>query len=712
MACFFYMPTLPTRPFNEPLNPTGNSFLHPEYFSVNTANSKALSNNSHLYDIHKSSIWKVLSPYRGCSTNTGTTVAIICWLYGLWCMNTNLLTIDNMLFAGTAVAAPPVSKPNTINKATQFSPPTDDIPPLPSTPESTTTDNMPPITHNEPVNKPQDFSHTLRKTATTEAPQQDQDRTKPKEQSSASHTAVQPDIVQSRLEQYRQTIQKGKEGLPTITDIKPKAGYELAQLLTNLKADKSPSVTGKAAKSAKSAEIKVLTITDKDQLGLKTVLPETSKGQAGLQTVLSNTSEGTPTADIQPSLVAGGGKNTDKIPISNSTVVPAKAPTNGKNAKELVSDALVDDDSKTTAADEKAATPDTSSVANGQKTLPLVAGGGNKKLTPETSVNDDSKTTTTNEESPTTGKSAIPGNEKTPALNSNFSPIQTKFTENQSQPVVIIPEKSTPVTNKPSDSKAAAPEILSEPSGGNDKGSPRAGNKFSDNPTAKELNLTDIQVSTGQTKNHGSSTSNDSSNPALEQILSHSNPQTTVTEQSTNSAEGAKSSNLPGQTSPNDVSADIGKQIFESIHSSLSQKGQDQQITVRLNPPELGKVFIKFQEQNDQITGLLEVSKAQTRIEIQQALPQIIRTLQDSGIQIKRLEVVLSEEEQPEQEAFRDQSLKNGWAQQQDSTNSYTGENNPDTNGMNEWLTKNNSYQNISELQEALTTDGSINILI
>ncbi len=601
------------------------------------------------------------------------------------------MTIDNMLFAGTAVAAPPVSKPYSINKATQFSPPRDDTPPLPSTPESTTTDNMPPITHNKPANKPQDFSHTLRKTETTEAPREDQDKTKPKEQSPASHTTDQPDIVQSQLEQYRQTIQKGKEDLPTITDINPKAGYELAQLLTNLKADKSLSVTGK------SAESKVLATTDKNQLGLKTIL--------------SKTSEGTPTADTQPSLVAGGGKNTDKIPFLNSTVVPTKAPTNGENAKELVSDALVDDDSKTTATDEKTVTADTSPVANGQKTLPLVAGVINKKLTPETSVDNDSKTNTTNEESPTTGKSAISGNEKTPALNSNFSPIQTKSTENQSQPVVIIPEKSTPVANKPSDSKAATPKILSESSGGNDKESPRAGNKLSDNPIAQKLNVTDVQESTSQTKNHSSSTSNDSSNSDLEQILSHSNPQTTVTEQSTNSAEGAKSFNLPGQTSPSETSADIGKQILDSIHSSLPQKGQDQQITIRLNPPELGKVFIKFQEQNDQITGLLEVSKAQTRIEIQQALPQIIRTLQDSGIQIKRLEVVLSQEEQPEQEAFRDQSLKNGWAQQQDSTNSYTGENNPDTNEMNEWLA-NNSYQNISELQEALTTDGSINILI
>jgi len=561
-------------------------------------------------------------------------------------MNTNLLTFDNMLFAGTAVAAPRASKPNIFTNATQFSPAADDTPQPSNTPESTTTDNTLSIAQNEFTNNStQDFNHTLRKTAVTEAPQQDRDNTKPKEQGPASHKAVQPDIVQGWLAQYRQTVQNGKEGLPTITNIKPKAGYELAQLLTSLKAEKSPPVTGKAAKSV---EIKLLVTTDKGQLGLKTVL--------------SNISEGT--ADTQ----SGQGNNTNKILIPNSNVASTKAPGNGENTKELIPNALVDDDSKTT-----------------------------------------------NEETTMTDKSAIPGNPKTTALNTNFPPVQTKFTEPQSQPVGIAQEKSATIAAKPSDSKSAAPEIFSESSGGNGKESPRAGNKLSDNPTVQELNITAVQVSTGQTKNHGSPTSNDSSNSDLEQILSYNNPQTPVTEQSPSSTEGAKTAALPGQTSPNSVSIGIGKQILESIHSSLSQQGANQEITVRLNPPELGKVFIKFQEQDNQIIGLLEVSKPQTRIEIQQALPQIIQNLQNSGIQIRRLEVVLSEAEQPEQEALKDSAsggLQNGWTQQHDSTNSNMGVNNPDTNGINEWLINNKNYENITELQESLTTDGSINMLI
>ena len=619
-------------------------------------------------------------------------------------MNTNLLTIDNMLFAGTAVAAPPAPRPNAIKKAPQFSPAADDTPPPPNTPEPTTTDNIPAPPSNKPINKlPQEFRHTLRETVMNKTPQKAQDNTKSEKQDPVSAIPSKANPTQSPSAPET-TITLGALVKEVATKMEPKTGCQLAQLIANLKDGKSPPVTGKAAKSP---EIKPLVTTNKGQPGLKTVLPDTSKGQPGPKTVLSNISEDT--ADTQPLPATSGGKNSDKIPISNSTVVPTKGPTNGENTKELMSDALVDDDSKTTAANEKTAMADTSSVANGQKIPPLVAGGGDKKLTLQTPVDDDSKINTTDEEAATTDKSAIPGNEKTPALNSNCPPVQTKFTELQTQPVGTAPEKSTPVANKPSNSKAAAPEMLSESSGGG-KESPRAGNKLSDNPTVQELNVTAVQVSTAQTKNRGSSTSNDSSDSDLEQILSHNNPQTPVTEQSHNSAEGAKAAALPGQTSPSSVSADIGKQILESIHSSLSQKGQDQQITIRLNPPELGKVFIKFQEQDNQITGLLEVSKTQTRIEIQQALPQIIRSLQDSGIQIKRLEVVLSEAEQPEHEALRDQSLHNGWGQQQDSANSSIGENNPDARGINEWLINNNSYENISELQEALITDG-INML-
>jgi flagellar hook-length control protein FliK len=88
-------------------------------------------------------------------------------------------------------------------------------------------------------------------------------------------------------------------------------------------------------------------------------------------------------------------------------------------------------------------------------------------------------------------------------------------------------------------------------------------------------------------------------------------------------------------TSANDTAAAIRDQIFQSVQTSI-QQGQ-REITVHLNPPDLGRVSIKFTEQGKELTGLLEVTNSQTRAEIRQAIPEIIRSLEESGISINGL---------------------------------------------------------------------------
>ncbi len=252
-------------------------------------------------------------------------------------------------------------------------------------------------------------------------------------------------------------------------------------------------------------------------------------------------------------------------------------------------------------------------------------------------------------------------------------------------------------------------ELVPEVPANTGKETTHASNNLSENQSVQKLNVAAVQVSTGQTKDHGASTSNKNASQGFEQMLSHNTPQTLITEQTPAAAKNATTANMPGQNSSSNVSADIGKQILESIHSSISQQGAERQITVRLNPPELGKVSITFRQQDGELTGLMEVSKAQTRFEIEQTLPQIIRNLADSGIQIKRLEVMLSNEEQSGQGTLGNQSMQSGGAHQH---NSGTPGNNPDADESNEWLASNNSYENLYELQEGLITDGSINMLI
>ncbi len=117
------------------------------------------------------------------------------------------------------------------------------------------------------------------------------------------------------------------------------------------------------------------------------------------------------------------------------------------------------------------------------------------------------------------------------------------------------------------------------------------------------------------------------------------------------------------------------------------------------------RVFKWFAE----ITGLLQVDKPQTRDQIQQVLPEIIQNLADSGIVIKRLEVVLTN--QQDQYTLKDQSSTAGqdnWSGQQSSPDPESQRNNTT---YNEWLTTIDNVTEFTESQMQLT-ESSINVLI
>ena len=228
----------------------------------------------------------------------------------------------------------------------------------------------------------------------------------------------------------------------------------------------------------------------------------------------------------------------------------------------------------------------------------------------------------------------------------------------------------------------------------------------------KVVNTNEFQTSTDQPEAQNRPTENYNLKQHITQLHIQNNNPTPIIQQSITSAEDTQPSPLPEQPPPDVTSVDVSKQVLESIQSSLMHRTGDQQITVRLNPPELGKVFIKFQEQNSELTGLLEVNKAETRIEIEQALPQMIRDLADCGIQIRRLDVMLSEENRSGYGTLQDPSLQNNGPYEQDSADSQTQDNDLYSNGMSDWLPNSESYQQITEPQEILINDRSVNVLI
>jgi len=319
--------------------------------------------------------------------------------------------------------------------------------------------------------------------------------------------------------------------------------------------------------------------------------------------------------------------------------------------------------------------------------------------------------------------------QKTAILNYSFHPVQGKSLGLSSavrrggqrmdteQKTMIGPENSAVIAKKLVDS-ASLVKSTNPPLGGPGRthckrpseplDSSKA--KSSDNPelnvTRLQTCLTTVKISTGQNKG------GDSCSPKAGRFA-------TVT--SIESAAGGapsieferssilnQNANMANNTRPlQDVYKDISEQITESIQTSLLQA--DKQITIRLNPPELGQVFVRFQERESEITGLLEVSKAEIRYEIEQALPQIIRTLTDYGVAIKRLDVLLTDQPEFAQSGQGAESYEQG------------GSDNPPwvRQRWSEAVTGTYSYEDFSEPTQKRAegplwrvTNGSINVLI
>lgn len=79
------------------------------------------------------------------------------------------------------------------------------------------------------------------------------------------------------------------------------------------------------------------------------------------------------------------------------------------------------------------------------------------------------------------------------------------------------------------------------------------------------------------------------------------------------------------------------QQILRNLQTAVQSNVQT--IQIALSPEGLGIVRIKFDKNGDEITGLLEVQKEQTRLEIEKSLPNILTSLENQGISIRKIEV-------------------------------------------------------------------------
>lgn len=96
----------------------------------------------------------------------------------------------------------------------------------------------------------------------------------------------------------------------------------------------------------------------------------------------------------------------------------------------------------------------------------------------------------------------------------------------------------------------------------------------------------------------------------------------------------------------------VSQQILESVQASIQP--EEKSITINLTPPELGRITIRFQEGQDGLQGELELSRSETRYEVEQALPQIMQSLQANGIQVRKMEVNVNVGDQSDAEPQQD----------------------------------------------------------
>jgi flagellar hook-length control protein FliK len=590
-------------------------------------------------------------------------------------MDTSLSTIDRMLFSTAALAAPCESQRFACTREAEL-PEQRYADHCSGPPEYAKTDNSPPSRPDESVSAAkQNFNQTLRRKVDEDSIKKSQKNNVTDMQRSASEPSADASPEQSVSD--RQTAVACQASVQkNASEIKPKAG-RLAELTANVKDGKSS-----VASAQETNRNKQVSAADKSRTGFKIALSVNSKdkliadaeSESSVTTSLPNNgTEAVKTAAAQDleehtsTARAFAEKNTHKA--LNKDIIPA-SPTPGEPHTSKSSD-----------------------QSGRISEIDILANSQYKTAEEDAAL-----------------KSATTIDEKASKPNANFAKVQNKFVRQASQSTEAAPDRPATNDERTSLNKTSNPHIISESSESDIKEISDPANKLSDKSAVRELNITHVKVSINQTENGNSTTNSNHSQP--QQSLTPDNSETAVPTQPSASAQGANTLNTPAPTSTAANSTGVGKQIFESVHSSFSHETRDQQITVQLNPPELGKVMIKFQEQDRNIIGLLEVSKTQTRIEIEQAIPQIIKDLQDSGIQIKRMDVVLSQQEQPQHGALREQTLPNGSNQQQGSQDSYhAGPAYPDAAEINEWLV-NNDTLNDSEWQGAIAGTGSINMLI
>jgi flagellar hook-length control protein FliK len=181
------------------------------------------------------------------------------------------------------------------------------------------------------------------------------------------------------------------------------------------------------------------------------------------------------------------------------------------------------------------------------------------------------------------------------------------------------------------------------------------------------------------------------------QPVAHTTPQLPTT------ATVAPPQSPPPQSSNPDLLRLVSNQLVDGIRSA---GGSDRTLTISLNPPELGRVHLRMQDDGGRITAVLKVENAVTRADIEQAMPSIVRSLEQSGIHIRRLDVLPADPVPQEGFSGRQNDFHGGMTNHRDPQDRSARQTGPSTTGA--WQSLQPAVASAAPI--SVVSDSAINI--
>ncbi len=106
-------------------------------------------------------------------------------------------------------------------------------------------------------------------------------------------------------------------------------------------------------------------------------------------------------------------------------------------------------------------------------------------------------------------------------------------------------------------------------------------------------------------------------------------------------------------------------QVLDQVVTAIRYQAtpETRSMTVRLDPPELGRVRIDIRSDAEGIRGVVQVENTRTLAELQREAPQLLDRLQEAGIRVKDLEFQMNDPGRGDQQNGQGQQAQNTYAQ-------------------------------------------------